>query len=158
MRQLRKLGPMRNIMKMIPGMGGLLDQDPDMEDPELGMRRIDGIINSMTLQERENPDRIDRGRRNRIAQGSGNDPSEVNNLLKQFKAMSDVMQKMAGMGMRDRMRAVKDMADGGLFNPGANIRREKQRSKRGPLDKEKLRDKKKQQRLNARKAKKRNRR
>ncbi|MEX2286517.1 MAG: signal recognition particle protein [Planctomycetaceae bacterium] len=158
MRQLRKLGPMRNIMKMIPGMGGLLDQDPDMEDPEEGVRRIDGIINSMTLDERQNPDRIDRSRRNRIAQGSGNDPAEVNNLLKQFKAMSDVMQKMAGMGMRDRMRAVKDMADGGLFNPGANIRREKHRSKRGPLDKEKLRDKKKQQRRNARKAKKRNRR
>jgi signal recognition particle subunit SRP54 len=158
MHQIRKLGPMRNVMKMIPGMGGLLDLDPDMEDPEESLRRIDGIINSMTPQERENPDRIDRGRRNRIARGSGNDPSEVNNLLKQFKAMSGVMQQMAGMGVRDRMRTVKQMADGGLFHPGANLKKEKLRSKRGPLDKEKLRDKKKQQRKDARKAKKRNRR
>ncbi len=157
MRQIQKLGPMREIMKMIPGIGGLMDDNPDMEDPEADLKRIDGIINSMTLQERENPEKIDRSRRNRIASGSGNEPSEVNNLLKQFQAMSGMMKEMAGMGMRDRMRAVKQMADGGMMNPGAQIAKEKQRSKRGPQDVAVMRDKKKQQRKDAKKAKKRNR-
>jgi signal recognition particle subunit SRP54 len=157
MRQIQKLGPLQQVMKMIPGLGGVMDSNPDMEDPEQDLRRIDGIINSMTLSERENPDKIDHSRRNRIARGSGHEPSEVNQLLKQFDAMSGVMQKMAGMGVRDRMRAVKEMADGGMLNPGANIRKEKQRSKRGPLDQTKARDKKKQQRKNSRKSRRKNR-
>jgi signal recognition particle subunit SRP54 len=119
---------------------------------------LQGIINSMTPDERANPEKIDRSRRNRIARGSGTDPADVNRLLRDFEAMSGVMQQMAGMGIRDRMRAVKQMADGGMLNPNAHLRREKQRSKRGPVDTAKMRDKKKQQRKNARKARKRNKR
>ncbi len=158
MRQIRKLGPMREIMKMIPGLGGMLDSNPEMDDPEQDMKRIEGIINSMTPDERQNPEKIDRSRRNRIATGSGSDPSEVNNLLKQFQAMSGMMKQMAGMGMRDRMRAVKQMADVGALNPGAKIPKDKQRSKRGPQDQTKAQAKKKKQRKDARKARKRNRR
>ena len=67
------------------------------------------------------------------------------------------MQDMAGKGMRERMRAVKEMADGGMFNPGADIREKKIRSKRGPQDLRDLRDKRKKEKKNARKARKRNR-
>ncbi len=157
MKQIKKLGSMGEIMKMIPGMGGLTEAMGDM-NPDEDMKRIEGIINSMTLDERTNPERIDRSRRNRIARGSGTDPSEVNKLLKDFQGMAGMMQKMMGLGVRDRMRAVKELADGGMMDPGASIRREKQRSKRGTQDRSALRDKKKQQRREAKKQKKKNKR
>lgn len=157
MRQIKKLGSMREIMKMIPGMGKVVDQMGDL-NPEDDMKRIEGIIDSMTLDERENPDRIDRSRRMRIAKGSGVDPAEVNKLLKDFQSMGKLMQDMSGMGLRDRMKAVKQLADGGLMNPGAELRDKKLRSKRGPADIDLLREKKKKQRKDAKKAKKRNRR
>lgn len=158
MRQMKKLGPMKEVMKMIPGLGSLVDAGSDMEDPEAELSRIDGIINSMTPSERENPDRIDRSRRNRIARGSGSDPADVNNLLKQFHQMSGMMKEMAGLGVRDRMRAVKQLADSGGLNPGARMNRDKQRSKRGPLDQTKLAARKRKQRKDSKKARKRNRR
>jgi len=157
MRQIKKLGSMREVMKMIPGMGKVVDQMGDM-NPEDDMRRIEGIINSMTLDERHNPDRIDRGRRNRIASGSGVEPAEVNKLLKDFNSMGKMMQDMSNMSLKDRMKAVKQMSDGGMMDPNANIQEKKTRSKRGPVDSVQLRDKKKKQRKDARKAKKRNRR
>jgi signal recognition particle subunit SRP54 len=141
---------------MIPGMGGLTEKMADM-NPDKDLKHIEGIIDSMTPDERANPEKIDMSRRRRIALGSGSDPADVNKLLKDFNAMSGMIQKMAGMGIRDRMRAVQEMADGGLLDPGANLKREKQRSKRGPLDKTKLKDDKKKQRKQARKARKRNR-
>jgi len=157
MRQIKKLGSMREIMKMIPGMGKVVDQMGDM-NPEDDMRRIEGIINSMTLDERSNPDRIDRSRRNRIARGSGVDPADVNKLLKDFQSMGKMMQDMSGMGLRDRMKAVKQMADQGMMDPNANIRDRKIRSKRGAMDQVEARKKEKNRRKEARKAKKRNRR
>jgi len=156
MRQIKKLGSMREVMKMIPGMGKVVDQMGDM-NPEDDMLRIEGIINSMTLDERNNPDKIDRSRRNRIATGSGVEPSEVNKLLKDFNSMGKMMQDMSGMGVKDRMKAVKQMADGGMMDPNANIRERKVRSKRGPANTTELRKKEKNKRKNAAKAKKRNR-
>ncbi|MDG2389487.1 MAG: signal recognition particle protein [Planctomycetaceae bacterium] len=157
MKQIKKLGSMKDIMKMIPGMGGMLDQNPDI-DAEGDMSRIEGIINGMTPDERNNPELIDRSRRNRIAQGSGVDPSDVNKLLKDFGSMAGVMKNMAGMGMRGRMQMMKQMTDGGLFNEGASIAEQKQRSKRGPQDKLKMREDKKKKRKDARKQRKKNRR
>ena len=158
MKMMKKMGPMREIMKMIPGVGGMIADNPEMEDPEADLKRIEGMINSMTADERSNPERIDRSRRNRIAKGSGNAASDVNNLLKQFDAMSGMMQQMAGMGMKDRMKAVKEMSDGGMLDPGAQLKREKNRSKRGPADRSTARNQKRQKRKNARKARRRNRR
>ncbi|MBD3672441.1 MAG: signal recognition particle protein [Planctomycetaceae bacterium] len=157
MRQIKKLGSMKDIMGMIPGLGGLMDQNPDI-DAEGDMSRIEGIINGMTLDERNNPELIDRSRRNRIAHGSGVDPSDVNKLLKDFASMAGVMKNMAGMGMRGRMQMMKQMADGGLFNEGAQIAEQKQRSKLGTKDKLKLREEKKKKRKQARKQRKKNRR
>jgi signal recognition particle subunit SRP54 len=68
------------------------------------------------------------------------------------------MQEMAGMGLKDRLRAVRDLANAGMMDPNAQLMSEKQRSKRGPADSSKAREKKKQQRKDARKARKRNRR
>ncbi|MCR9199097.1 MAG: signal recognition particle protein [Planctomycetaceae bacterium] len=156
MRQIKKLGSMREVMKMIPGMGKVVDQMGDM-NPEDDMKRIEGIINSMTLDERENPEKIDRSRRTRIAAGSGVEPAEVNKLLKDFGSMGKMMQDMSNMGLRDRMKAVKQMADGGMMDPNSDIREKKIRSKRGPASVAKIRDNRKSKRKDARKAKKRNR-
>ncbi|MGH7201133.1 MAG: signal recognition particle protein, partial [Planctomycetaceae bacterium] len=157
MRQIRKLGSMGEIMKMIPGMGGLTEKLGDL-NPDQDMRQIDAIINSMTLDERQNPDRIDRSRRNRIARGSGSDPADVNKLLKDFKSMSGLMQEMAGLGIGGRLKKIREMADGGMLDPGAQLRREKQRSKRGPADLDKLRDDRRKKRKDAKKQRRKNRR
>ncbi len=159
MSQMKKLGSMQNIMKMIPGMGSLAGAMDEMEglDPDQDMKRVEAMISSMTLDERQNPDKIDRSRRNRIASGSGADPAEVNELLKQFRGMSGLMQKMAGLPMRDRMKAISQMAPD-MMNPGAQVRREKQRSKRGPADKTQIRDKRKLEKKRAKDARKKNKR
>jgi hypothetical protein len=81
----------------------------------------------------------------------------VNKLLKDFSAMGKMMQGMSSMGLRDRMRAVKGMADGGFMNPGAELIEKKMRSTRGPLNQDLAREKKKKQKKEAQKAKKRNR-
>ncbi len=157
MKQIKKLGSMGGIMKMIPGMGRIADMMGDT-NPDEDLKHIEAIINSMTVEERNNPDRIDRSRRNRIAQGSGTEAADVNQLLKQFKEMSGMMQQMAGMGMGDRMKAIKGMADGGMLDPGARVRKEKQRSTRGPADRRLAKDKKKNKRKDAKKQKRKNRR
>jgi signal recognition particle subunit SRP54 len=155
-KQIRRMGPMKQIMGMIPGLGGMLDTNPDV-DPEAEINRIEAMINSMTPDERRNPDKIDRSRRNRIAGGSGTEPSDVHQLIKQFQGMAGMMQQMAGMGLKDRLRAVRELADGGMMDPNAQFAKDKQRSKRGPLDSAKAREKKKKQRKDSRKARKRNR-
>ncbi len=155
MKQIKRLGSMGDILKMIPGMGGIADQLGGL-NPEKDLGRIEAMISSMTLEERRNPDIIDRSRRTRIARGSGADPAEVNKLLSDFKTMSGVMQKMAGMGVRDRMRAIQDIA-GGAMDPNVQIADKKLRSKRGPLDQRKLEELKKQKRKDAKKQRKKNR-
>jgi signal recognition particle subunit SRP54 len=156
MQQMRRLGSIRDIMKMIPGLGQFADMGGDM-DPEADMSRIEAIIGSMTKDERTNPDIIDRSRRHRIARGSGTDPAEINQLLKQFEEMSGLMKGMAGLGMMDRIRAVNQMAQGGLFNPGAKLKPMKGSTKSGPIDAKAAAEKKKKQRKEAKKQRKRNR-
>lgn len=157
MSQIQRMGSMKSLLKLIPGMGQIsqvLDSLNGM-DPDKDLGRVRAMIHSMTLDERRNPDKIDRSRRNRIAKGSGASATEVHDLLKHFKGMSGMMQQMAGMGMGDRMKKVQEMQSG-MMNPGAELQREKQRSKRGPVDKDILRDKKKQQRKQASKQRKKN--
>ena len=160
MQQMKKMGPMKSLIKMIPGMGqiaGAMDEMGDEMDPDKDVRRVEAMIQSMTLDERQNPERIDRSRRNRIAQGSGTDPAEINDLLKQFKGMSGMMQKMAGMSIKDRMREIQKVGSEAM-DPAGPMRREKQRSKRGPADKNTLRDKRKQERQRTKQARKKNKR
>jgi signal recognition particle subunit SRP54 len=160
MDQIRKLGSMRSLLKMIPGMGNMSAMMDEMEgaDPDADMGRIRAMIQSMTLDERRNPDRIDRSRRNRIAQGSGTEPNEVNDLLKQFEDMAGMMKSMAGMGMMDKVKAMKNVANAEMMNPGGRMQIDPNRGKRAPVDKDRLRDKKKQERKRAKDARKRNKR
>lgn len=157
MQWIRRLGSLKDIMKMIPGVGGMMDQLPEMADPEKDMGRIEAIISSMTAEERLNPDRIDRSRRHRIARGSGTDPADVSRILKDFGAMSGMMQKMSGLGMMDRMKAMSQLGQAGMFNPGANLKQQKERSKRGPADQKLADEKRKKARKESKKQKKRNR-
>ena len=156
MQMVTKLGSMGSIMKMIPGMsqfaelGNSLDMDKEVA-------RIGAMIDSMTSEERLHPDRIDRGRRNRIAQGSGTNPADINKLLKDFKTMSGMMQGVSQLGMRDRLKAMQSMAGMAMNNPGMPMVGTKQRSKRGPLDEAKAREKERQKKKDAKKQRKKNR-
>ncbi|WP_215223586.1 signal recognition particle protein [Echinicola shivajiensis] len=97
--QIKKMGNLKDLMGMIPGMGKAikgLDIDDDSFKP------IEAIIRSMTPLERENPDVIDGGRRKRIAKGSGRSIQEVNNLMKQFSDMRKLMKQMNKMGGAQR--------------------------------------------------------
>ncbi|MDF2534934.1 MAG: signal recognition particle protein [Bacillales bacterium] len=94
--QIRKMGPLGDIMKMLPGAGkmkGLADAQID----EKHMNRIEAIIRSMTKKERENPDLMNARRKIRVAQGSGTSVPDVNRLLKQFEDMKKMMKQMTGM-------------------------------------------------------------
>jgi signal recognition particle subunit SRP54 len=122
--QIKKLGPMQKVMGMIPGMGGLTDAMGDV-DPEQDMKRLFGIIDSMTKAERRSPTKlIDQSRRRRIAAGAGVEPHEVNDLVKQFDAMSSMMTQMAGKGMRERMKMVKEM-QAQMADPNGQMGRKK---------------------------------
>jgi signal recognition particle subunit SRP54 len=125
--QIKRLGPLQKVMSLIPGMGQINKMMDEMgEDHEGGMRRLGGIIDSMTPDERRNPKLIDPSRRRRIAAGSGVEPHEINELVKQFDGMAAIMKQMAGKGIRDRMKAVRELQQGGLMNPGAKLGKVKQ--------------------------------
>ena len=158
MDQIKKLGSMKSIMKLIPGMGQLSQMMDSLDgmDPDKDVRKQRAIIESMTQEERRKPDVIDRSRRHRIAAGSGVDPSEVSELIKQFRSMGGLMKNMAGMGMKERMGAIKDLGDAGAFNPGAQFADKKVRSKRGGVQtKDDLREKKRKERQRKKKNRKR---
>jgi signal recognition particle subunit SRP54 len=123
--QMKRLGPLSKIMGLIPGMGQLKDMMGQV-DAEKDLRRLCGIIDSMTPDERRNPSRtIDQARRRRIAAGAGVEPSEVSALVKQFDGMADMMKRMAGLGMRDRMAAVEQIQRDATRDPGNMLARQK---------------------------------
>lgn len=123
MGHLKKLGPLQQIMRWIPGMGKIADMMGHSEiDPNQDLKQIEGIIDAMTPRERDNPGLIDISRRRRIAVGSGADPADINRLLREFSQMAAMMQSMAGMSKLQQLRQIKRMADEGCFNPGAQLR------------------------------------
>jgi signal recognition particle subunit SRP54 len=93
MAQVRKMGPLQNLLGMMPGMPKEL-KDAEIGEKELG--RVEAIIRSMTPHERRRPEVINGSRRARIATGSGTSTTEVNHLLKQFKEMSRMMKRFGG--------------------------------------------------------------
>jgi signal recognition particle subunit SRP54 len=125
MSQITKLGPLQKVMGMIPGMSSLTKHLDDV-DHEGDMKRLLGVIDSMTADEKRNPTKvIDQSRRRRIAAGAGVEPHEVNELVKQFDAMAQVMTSMAGKGMRERMRMVRDLQNGAMADPSGQLSRKK---------------------------------
>jgi len=114
LRTIRKMGPLEQILGMIPGLGAMKElkqQREQIDDKQL--LRVEAIINSMTLKERRNHQLINGSRRKRIAKGSGTTVEEVNRLLKQFiqmKKMLKAMGGMAGLGKkRPSMSALKGL-------------------------------------------------
>ena len=96
LQQIKKMGNLKDLMGMIPGVGKQI-KDLDINDD--AFKGIEAMINSMTLQERRNPDLINPGRKQRIARGSGKDIAELNQFLKQFEQMKDMMKMMNKMPM-----------------------------------------------------------
>lgn len=95
--QIKKMGNLKSIASMIPGIGKALK---DVDIPENAFKNIEAIIDSMTPYERRNPDVIDLSRRQRIARGSGTSLQEVNKLIKQFADTRKMMKNVAGMNPR----------------------------------------------------------
>lgn len=100
LRQVRKMGSMSDILKMIPGISRALPKDLEIDERELS--KIEAIICSMTLRERDNPSILNGSRRKRIARGSGTQVSDVNRLVKQFESSRQMMKHFAG-GKRGRL-------------------------------------------------------
>ncbi|MFN7199352.1 MAG: signal recognition particle protein [Bacteroidota bacterium] len=98
--QLKKMGNMKEMLSMIPGMGSKM-KDVDLD--ENSFKGIEAMINSMTPAERADPDLLDLSRKKRIAKGSGKDLQEVNNFLKQFAQMRDMMKNMNKLGAFGKM-------------------------------------------------------
>jgi signal recognition particle subunit SRP54 len=88
-----------SLLELIPG-GKKFASQVDAEKAEQEMKRVEAIINSMTLEERRNPAILNGGRRRRIAQGSGTTVTDVNRLMKQFMEMKKMMQRVSKLGMR----------------------------------------------------------
>jgi len=139
MRQMQKMGPIKEIMKMM-GLGG--DQVSSMGLQGNELQTMEAIILSMTPAERADPSVIEASRRRRIARGSGTEAQDVSGLVKNFNMASGMMKQMAGMGMRDRMRFAQQVGQAGMMGMMPKFK-VKKRSKR--LTK-KQRDKRKKKR------------
>ena len=109
LQQVKKMGPIGDLLKMMPGMGGLAKQLPDPRQAERQMRTIEAIISSMTMPERQDPTILNGSRRKRIAGGSGVTVSEVNALLKQFKEMQTLMKQFGAMAKRGKLPKLPGM-------------------------------------------------
>ena len=98
MKQVKKLGPLENILKMLPGARKMGLNNINIDPKQLG--RIEAIILSMTPKERRNPDILKSSRKIRIAKGSGTSVEEVNRLLKQFEQMKIMMKQFTNGNMK----------------------------------------------------------
>ncbi len=94
MQQVRKMGPIGQLMEMIPGMNKMAG-GVDMSGAEEELKRIEAIIQSMTIEERKNPKILKASRKRRVAAGSGTSVQEVNSLLRQFKEMQRMMKQLS---------------------------------------------------------------
>lgn len=116
--QLRKMGDMQGLMGMLPGVGKIKDQIKDANIDDKTIARQQAVIQSMTVEERQNPKKINGSRRKRIAAGCGLNVSDVNRLLKQHRQMSDMMKKMGKLGKKGMGRGGLSAMFGGGMPPG----------------------------------------
>lgn len=120
MKQIMQPGLMMKMLSMMPGMDqirGMLDQT----DAQGDMKRLVGIIDSMTRAERRTPKIIDPRRRNRIAKGAGVQVQDVNALLKQYDMFAPIMKSMAGKSTVGRMQAMQQLQQSGMLDPGSRM-------------------------------------
>lgn len=115
MKQIQKMGPIKQILGMLPGVGNKLD-DVDVDDNQV--KRIEAIILSMTPAERAKPSIINPPRKRRIAAGSGNTVADVNRLLKQFEEMQKMMKQLGIMGKNGKGKKNKFRIPMGMMGMG----------------------------------------
>jgi signal recognition particle subunit SRP54 len=109
MKQVRKMGPLQNVLGLMPGMGKAMKQVRELNMDERELDRLEAIILSMTPAERANPTIIDGSRRKRIARGSGTTVQAVNQLVKQFAQMRKMMAQLAQGKMPNPAQLMKGM-------------------------------------------------
>ena len=138
--QMKKMGSVKELMGKIPGLNQM-SVDLDSIDADGEVKRIQGIIDSMTPEERRNPQKIDIPRRRRIAAGAGVEPADISGLVKQFDAMAALVKQMSQMSMLDKIRAMSGLGRAGAFNPGSKLFAQKQGTGKrlSPKEREKLR-------------------
>ena len=138
--QMKKMGSVKELISKFPGLNQMpLNLDDIDADGEV--QRIQGIIDSMTPDERRDPHQIDISRRRRIAAGAGVEPADVSSLVKQFDAMAALVKQMSQMSMLDKIRAMTGLGRAGAFNPGARLIAPKQGTGKrlSPKERERLR-------------------
>jgi signal recognition particle subunit SRP54 len=104
--QVRKMGPLEDIIKMLPGANRMKGLD-NLQVDEKKIGHVEAIIKSMTKAEKESPEIINAGRKKRIAKGSGTNVQEVNRLLKQFEEMKKMMKQMTNMQQKGKKKGFK---------------------------------------------------
>jgi signal recognition particle subunit SRP54 len=113
LQQMNKMGGLAGLMDKLPAALAAKAGGADMSKAERDVKRMQGIIHSMTLKERQKPDLLKATRKKRIADGAGVQVQEVNRLLKQYEQMRDMMKKMKGGGMMKMMKRMGGMGGGG---------------------------------------------
>ncbi len=165
LRRVRQMGNFKDLLKMIPGFGGM--DMGDVDDGELV--RVEAIIQSMTPKERIRPEILNTGRRDRIAQGSGTNREEVDGLIRQFNQMKKVMDQMTQVGGKGPLGKVKAFANAkkqfgditGMLNrfagadPEVARARSKAKKAQAAPDRDAIRRRKKEERKRRRRARRR---
>ncbi len=116
LKQVKKLGPLGDLLGMIPGMSKIA-KDVDPRETEKTLKRTEAIISSMTIAERRAPDLLNASRRRRIAAGSGVEVQDVNQLMKQFRDMQKMMKQMGIMGGKGKKKG-RGSGNGGMGGMG----------------------------------------
>ena len=119
LRTLRRMGPMKQLMGLLPGIGPAIK---GMEFDEKELDRVEATINSMTKEERRKPDMINVPRRRRIASGSGTEQQRVAQIVKQFGTVSKMTRQMANMSAGDKMRAARQIGAAGAGGMASGMR------------------------------------
>jgi signal recognition particle subunit SRP54 len=110
LRSIRRMGPMKQLLGMLPGVGSAM-KNVEIDDGQLD--RLEGIVHSMTREERDDIRLLNKSRVRRVSRGSGTTPADVNRLTKQFELIQKMTKQMAGMGMLGRVRAMKELSRAG---------------------------------------------
>jgi signal recognition particle subunit SRP54 len=140
MQQVKKMGSLTKVLGMIPGLGGMLP--PDMDDKDLGIQRVEGIIHAMTPQERENDEMINHSRKVRIAEGAAASVKEVNDLIRDFREMRKQIKGMKNAGFFGKLQANR-MENTKKKEVKKKMSKEKERAERLRKEKEAKRQQKK---------------
>ncbi len=134
LKKIKKLGSIEGLLKLIPGMGKLRAQLKNAQIPEKELIKTEAIINSMTKQERRNPEIIDFSRKKRIAKGSGTTVEDVNRLLKNFFQMKQMLKIL---GKNPGLLGMGGIPAGGLNERALRLKRKKEKKKRKKIKRKK---------------------